>query len=141
MSISVETIVAQAREWIGVPYLHQGRSRVGCDCLGFIATMLNELGVDLALRNLPLNYGADPQELLVATLSRLCRNIALQPGALVAIKFPHGKFASHAAIYTGDSMIHCYRNVGKVVEHGYRGAWPRLAESIWAMPYVKYSRE
>jgi len=138
MIITVQQICDQAREWIGTPFLHQGRSRSGCDCLGFIASVLGELGVDLALRHLPLNYGRNPQALLITTLQRLCRNIDLEPGALVAIKFPFAEFPSHAAIFTGDSMIHCYESVGKVTEHGYRNPWPQRTASIWAMPYVAY---
>ena len=45
-----ETIIAEARRWIGTPYRHQGADRgVGCDCLGLVR------GVWRAV------YGRDPE--------------------------------------------------------------------------------
>jgi NlpC/P60 family putative phage cell wall peptidase len=45
-----QTIIAEARAWIGTPYHHQAaRKGVGCDCLGLVR------GVWRA------TYGADPE--------------------------------------------------------------------------------
>jgi cell wall-associated NlpC family hydrolase len=39
-------IINAARQWIGTPFHHQGRKRgVGCDCLGLIVGVANELGL------------------------------------------------------------------------------------------------
>jgi cell wall-associated NlpC family hydrolase len=131
-------VIAQAREWLGVPFLHQGRSRNGCDCLGFIAACLAELGSAALLEHLPRAYGRMPQKLLIDGLEELSREIPLQPAAIVTIKFPRTEFPSHAAIFTGDTLIHCFESERKVVEHGYREPWIRRTASIWAAPLVAY---
>lgn len=141
--IAPDILIAQAREWCApkVRFLHQGRSRHGADCLGYIGALLGELGSDVVLKYLPINYARSPQALLIEGLAALSREIALQPGALLIFRWPLEQHASHAAIYTGQTMIHCYQSVGGVVEHGFRGAWPKLCTGIWALPEVTYACE
>jgi cell wall-associated NlpC family hydrolase len=136
--IPADAVIAQAREWVGVPFLHQGRSRFGADCLGFIAAMLAELGSPVGLRLLPLNYSRSPGPKVLEVLTSNCRNIALQPAALLAIEFPLAKFPSHAAIYTGVSIIHCDQLSGGVREVAYGQPWTSRTKSIWALPLVVY---
>lgn len=136
--ITAEQVVSQAREWLGVPFLHQGRSRHGCDCLGFIAASMAELNSWTLLYNLPGDYARNPQRLLIDGLTELTRPISLQAGTLILFQFPNAEHPSHAAIYTGESMIHAHEPNGKVVEHGYRGPWLKYTKSIWALPMVTY---
>lgn len=136
--ISVEQLVANSREWVGTKFVHQGRSRFGCDCLGLIAADLAELGSRVLLNHLPKNYGRNPQSLLIDGLTNLCRTIDLEPGALVLFQFPKAEFPSHAAIYTGESIIHAFQSEGKVVETSLGAPWTRLAHSNWALPLVVY---
>ncbi len=136
--ITPAQVIAQARNWVGVRYLHQGRSRSGCDCLGFIAAMMGELGEPRLLEWLPINYGREPQSLLIENLTAHTTQIELAPGALILIQWPLTEFASHAGIYTGESMIHAYESVAKVVEHGYRDPWVARTSGIWALPGVTY---
>lgn len=138
MSIAVHDLIENYRQWLGVPFLHQGRSRLGADCLGFIAAGAAEEGSHLFLDNLPVNYARSPQRLLLDKLESLTHQIAIQPGALITIRWPGDAFASHGAIYTGTSMIHCYEANRRVVEHGYAGPWVARTTSIWAIPLVKY---
>lgn len=136
--IAVEQLVTEAREWVGVPFLHQGRSRFGADCLGFVAASLAHLGSRILLDHLPNNYSRNPQALLIRGLTSLCQKIDLEPGALVIFQFPQTEFPSHAAIYTGESIIHAFEREKKIVETGYGQPWLRLAHSAWAMPLVVY---
>jgi cell wall-associated NlpC family hydrolase len=136
--ISTSQVIDNARSWLGVRFLHQGRSRHGVDCLGFIAAVLDELGSDVFMRYLPRAYGRDPQSLLIDRLSALSRQIPLQPGALALIKWPASEHPSHAAIYTGSTLIHCFQSEGRVIEHGYRGPWVARTMSVWALPLVVY---
>lgn len=136
--VDVHTLVENYRSWLGVKFLHQGRSRFGADCLGFIAAGANEVGSPLFLDNLPINYARNPQSLLLDSLEQLTRTIDLQPGALVTIKWPQTKVASHAAIYTGSTIIHSYESNGEVVEHIYAKQWVARTDSIWAIPLVAY---
>lgn len=49
--VSRADIIAEARDWIGTPYAHQGSLKgIGCDCLGLVR------GVWRAL------YGAEPEQ-------------------------------------------------------------------------------
>ena len=136
--IAPQDIIDQAREWVGVRFVHQGRSRFGADCLGFIAAMLAELGSRCFLDYLPHNYSRDPNALLIDSLPLLSREIELQPAALLLMQFPQAKLPSHAAIYTGVSIIHCYQIEGKVIEHTYGAPWLTRTKSIWALPLVTY---
>jgi cell wall-associated NlpC family hydrolase len=136
--ISPATVIEQARSWLGVRFLHQGRTRSGADCLGYIAGMMAELGTDVPLKALPLNYARNPQARLVQTLEEITHEIPLQPAAFVLIKFPKSHHGSHGAIYTGENLIHSYQSVGRVVEHGYRMQWVRWTVSVWALPLVTY---
>jgi cell wall-associated NlpC family hydrolase len=137
--IEVPDLIDEARSWIGVPFVHQGRSRIGCDCLGFVAAMLADLGSTTAMRLLPGNYARNPQSKVLDTLRANSREIPLEAGALLLIQFPYSKHPSHAALYTGESMIHAYQSVNKVVEHGYREPWVHRTHSIWALPLVVYA--
>lgn len=118
--------------------MHQGRTRMGADCLGFISAMLAELGSLDFLYNLPQNYGRAPQTELIDGLAHLSYEIKLQPASFLLIKFPFHKYASHGAIYTGESMIHSFQSNGKVIEHGYRAPWIGRTLSVWALPGVTY---
>lgn len=139
MIVDTETLIENARTWVGVPFLHQGRSRNGADCLGFISACAAEVGSRPFLDALPLNYGRNPQSLLVDELHTLSREVRLQPGVILLIKFPLQKFAAHGALYTGESMIHTDQSIGKVVEHRYGEPWITRTESTWAIPYLVYT--
>jgi cell wall-associated NlpC family hydrolase len=136
--ITSAQLIAKAHDWVGVKFLHQGRSRDGADCLGFIAALLSELGNGVFLNNLPENYGRAPQRILLESLTRLTHEIPLQPAALVLIQWPKQEFPSHAGIFTGVNLIHCTEENRKVVEHGFRAPWPKRTASVWALPGVEY---
>jgi cell wall-associated NlpC family hydrolase len=136
--ISPQEVVDNARSWVGVKFQHQGRTRMGCDCLGFIAACMAELNSWTLIYNLPVNYARNPQSLLVDGLKDLTREIPLEAGALILFQFPKTEYPSHAAIYTGDSMIHSHQPNGQVVEHGYRGPWRKYTKGYWALPLVTY---
>ena len=129
-------VIAEARSWVGVPFRHQGRDYGGIDCVGLPIVVGQSLGLfdqrlDIA------NYGRLPTGELVERLREHCRPIPMAvPGALVVIAWT--KIAAHVAIFTGETLIHAYESVGRVVEHGYRGRWIRMTHSAWALPGVEY---
>lgn len=136
--VPASAVVAQAREWRDVRFLHQGRSRAGADCIGFIAAMAAELDLLTLLLALPNNYARAPQALLLDGLGRLTTQCELQPGALLLINLPFMPYPSHVAIYTGVSMIHSNSMLGEVVEHAYGRPWTTRTHSVWAIPGVTY---
>lgn len=136
--ITAHDLVTEARSWLGVPFLHQGRSRNGVDCIGFVAAVCAYLGAVKPLENLPHNYARNPQALLMEAVRMMGTPTTLEVGCLILIKWPTAAHASHAGIYTGTSMIHCYAASGKVVEHGYTTPWPERTAGLWRIPGVSY---
>lgn len=136
--VTGDQVIAQAREWVGVRFLHQGRSRAGADCIGFVAALCAELGLMTPLAALPNNYARAPAAQLIEGLERLAGRCELKPGALLLIKLPLTAYPSHAAIYTGSSMIHSDGMRGCVVEHSYGRPWTNRTDSVWTLPGVTY---
>ena len=42
---SRDSIVEEARRWLGVPWLHQGRTKLGVDCAGLVVLVAKKLGL------------------------------------------------------------------------------------------------
>jgi cell wall-associated NlpC family hydrolase len=134
--VTPAAVIAEARRWVGVPFRHQGRSERGIDCVGLPIVVCQSLGL-LDQRSDVANYDRLPSGELVDRLRAHCRPIpAAVPGSLIVIAWT--KIAAHVAICTGETMIHAYESVGRVVEHGYRGRWIRLTHSTWALPGLAY---
>src|SRR5688572_12541928 len=135
--ISADMVVDEARSWVGVPFLHQGRSRSGVDCVGLILQVLQDLGCITDDFKRP-SYGRLPnQGHLERQISEYCLPLdQLIPGALIGVQW-HGD-AAHVAIYTGDNIIHAYEKRKQVVEHGFRGKWLERIKGVWALPGVYY---
>ena len=131
-----DAVIAEARRWVGVSFRHQGRDSHGIDCVGLPIVVCQSLG--LLPKSFDVsNYGRLPTGELVDRLKAHCRQIPeAVPGCIVVIAWT--KLAAHTAIYTGETLIHSYQSVGKVIEHGYRGRWVRLTHSTWALPGVRY---
>ena len=131
-----DIVIAEARRWVGVPFRHQGRDGHGVDCVGLPIVVLQSLGA-LDQRFDVANYGRLPTGELIERMKKICRPVEkAAPGTLVVIAWT--KIAAHVALCTGDTLIHAYESVGRVVEHGYRGRWVRLTHSTWALPGVTY---
>lgn len=138
--ITVEQLIEDARSWIGVPFHHQGRSRLGIDCIGLPEVILRERGVLPEGFEVDLTYGRMPQAALVEGLTRWCTEVDVPiRGGLVAIQWPRTVAVSHVAIFTGSTLIHALGRGGiGVCEHAYRGHWLKLSRSFWKLPGVAY---
>ena len=138
--ITPDALIQEARTWVGVPFLHQGRSREGVDCVGLVIVVGRALGI------LPRDfertaYGRVPHagKLLQEIAAHCVSTATACPGSLLVLRWqgdPH-----HIAICTGANLIHANARVGRVVEHGYRHPWPKLTQSVWRMPGVEYVDE
>jgi cell wall-associated NlpC family hydrolase len=116
-------VIAEARSWLGVPWVHQGRSRAGVDCLGLLLGVARALHLsDFEFRNYNLfNNPSMLFDLCDEHMDRVDLQRA-QPGDVAAISYPH---VPHHLAFLGDyrhgdlSLIHAL-NLGKcqVVEHG-----------------------
>ncbi|MGE0741062.1 MAG: NlpC/P60 family protein [Hyphomonadaceae bacterium] len=114
--ISRRAIIAEARDWLGTPYVHQASAKgAGCDCLGLVR------GVWRAL------YGAEPEstppytpdwaeragaETLHAAARRHLREIdmsAAAPGDVLLFRMDARAPMKHAAILDDEArLIHAY---------------------------------
>ncbi|MCD6035212.1 MAG: putative phage cell wall peptidase NlpC/P60 family [Rickettsiales bacterium] len=144
--MSLQThITAEAREWIGTRFHHQGRCKRtsahsgGCDCIGLIVGVLKNLGmtVDVGGVKIPLHtfdrtdYSMlpDGKQLEAALLKYLnpIPNSAIEPADILLFRFDknpqHVAFAGDYRDGGGLSLIHCYRSAGAVVEHRFDETW------------------
>lgn len=103
----------------------------GLDCIGFFLLSSSRVGL-LPLDFERRDYGRAPNDALEERLAHHCDRLeTAEAGAIVAIKWPGDRRAGHIALCAGENLIHCYSDMGGVVEHGYRGAWLRWTKSIW----------
>jgi len=128
-------IVQQARSWVGVPYRHQGRNRLGVDCSGPLVAIAKDIGIEgvtdvLTYSRHPVTFALKQQmdKVLIPIDPR-----EIQPGDVCLFKMV--QIPQHVAIvgdykYGGLSLIHCYQKVGRMVEHRFAGVWwGRLAQA------------
>ena len=82
-----DDIVNEARKWIGVPFVHQGRNRSGLDCIGLVLNVGWSLGF-LARDYDVQGYERQPDGSLFAECDRLLTRIP-EPrlGCILAMKF------------------------------------------------------
>ena len=137
-------IVAEARGWIGTPYLHQCAVKgAGTDCLGLLR------GVWRAV------YGPEPEavpaytmdwseaggreDLLAAAERWLCRKPLFEadPGDVLLFRMRDGAVAKHLGIAgkvgPEATFIHAYTGHG-VIESSLSGPWARRIAARFAFP-------
>ena len=121
-----------ARSYLGVPWVHQGRSRHGLDCVGLAVVCLRDIGLDPPDR---ADYGRDPDGTLRAVISgwdALSPVASPEPGDIALIRY---KAERHIAIVgqqpQGLSLIHADSRAGKVVEHLMDDRWRKRVVAAW----------
>ncbi len=144
MSVVEQPVVAEARSWIGTPYLHQQSARgAGTDCLGLLR------GVWRAV------VGPEPQALPAYTMdwaepsgsevlmAAACRWLvpkpmaAEDPGDVLLFRMRDGSIAKHlgigAEVGARPSFIHAYSGHG-VIESPLSAPWRRRIVARFAFP-------
>lgn len=113
-----EQVYLAAREWVGVPYHHQGRVPAGLDCVGLLIVVARELGIIPAHFDYT-RYGRRPNGQLDAALDEhLVPLDDPQPGCIVAIAW-HRRLHHVGIVGQTDqylTLIHALDPVG-VIEH------------------------
>lgn len=125
-------IVAEARRWVGTPWKHQGRLHgVGVDCGGLILGVGKALG--LVAYNVAPCYGRQPHWAEMHAIMRelfdekpLAKPV---PGDILTFSFTGEP--QHLGICTGDTVIHSYAQLRKVVEHRLDFVWLERMRSVW----------
>ncbi|MGJ7544637.1 C40 family peptidase [Variovorax sp. LT1R16] len=141
----MSALVTSARKYLGAPFQHRGRTAKGLDCAGLAWLAYADLGYtppDLR------RYGRTPhRDGLMQAMSdalgepawegRAVPRELLQVGDVVVMRFveePH-----HVAIVCdsashGLGLIHCYGNIGRVVEHGLDAMWQDRILAVFRRP-------
>ena len=105
--------VDAARRYIGVPWVHQGRSSRGVDCIGLVVLAARDCGLDVAME---ANYGrtqnyAQMKPLLI----RHCVRVG-DPGEGVVVLFKNSALL-HLAVMSGvGTVIHAFGPQRCVIE-------------------------
>lgn len=123
--------VAEARRWIGTPYVAQASCRgAGCDCLGLVRGVWRALHGAETFVVPPYEVGALDGDALQTALARHLRPAAAlpAPGDVVVFRLPPHVGARHLGILTGTGatarFVHAYSGLG-VVESPLVPAWSR----------------
>lgn len=142
----MDYLVDIAREWLGTPFLHQGRRKhIGCDCIGLMLGVMDEAGIWVdGVSPLKLDvpdYTMQPDgKRLKAALVRYLQPVPIDkmvPGHIALMRFE--REPQHVGIigdYQRDnalSLIHCYQQAGKVVEHRLDSKWQRRIIAVFAV--------
>lgn len=139
------TLIAErARELKGVPFLHQGRSKEGIDCIGFVA-----YAIDYPFDQIPA-YPPDPingelERAMTAAfgLPNFIKPTAdvLREGDLCAMQYKGpirhvGIVLNHLTLPGELSLIHTDSMVGEVTECRLDAKWLRRIEKVWRLESV-----
>lgn len=130
-------IVAEARLWIGTPYVHQASTKGhGCDCLGLLRGVWREVTGEDPEKPPPYTQDwaeATGRETLFEALSRHMAQIPLtdlRPGDVVLFRMVGRGPAKHCGIVAEKndkpSLIHARQNK-QVSEEWFSPAWQRKA--------------
>jgi NlpC/P60 family putative phage cell wall peptidase len=136
------TIVAEARAWLGTPYVHQASLRgAGTDCLGLVRGVWRAVSGHEPER--PPAYTPDwgeaaGQELLLAAALRwMVPSAADAPGDVLLLRMREGAVAKHLGIATqvgrSPRFVHAYTGHG-VVESAFSAPWARRLAGRFAFP-------
>lgn len=143
MTVGVR-VVAEARAWIGTPYLHQASVKgAGADCLGLLRGIWRSmLGAEPELVPPYTDDWAEPShdEVLLAAaerwLARKNRTDA-EAGDVLLFRMRHGSIAKHLGIQTETgsqgAFVHAYTNQG-VVESPLSLPWQRRIVARFSFP-------
>ncbi len=130
MNPTGEDIVSAARHYIGTPFRHAGRNEHGVDCVGLVLVVAYRLGIS---QYVPRPYArlVDPDELR-AEVEEVCDLIPSEekrPGDILLLRV--GGVPQHLGIYAGETLIHAFNTVGRVVEAPYSGQWEDRTADVY----------
>lgn len=128
------------RTFLDVRYRHQGRSREGMDCFGPVLVLADRLGHKYDLVQGYSRFGSAGG--IRALLSQHAVEIPIWERKKCDVGVfwfdRHTKVDQHVGIFTGPSLLlHCYSDIGKVVEHTISPRWEKRLITVFAMPGLK----
>ena len=138
--LSRKAVVAEARSWLGVRWLHQGRNRHGIDCVGLVVVVRRALDLD----NHDLaGYPREPNGTFLSYFFNAGGIRVPIPQALPGdlLLFRDAVWPCHVAIVTqrdGDlmHMIHAHTTRRKVLEEPVLHEWKTKWVAAMRMPEI-----
>ncbi|MBV7475403.1 NlpC/P60 family protein [Pseudoxanthomonas sp. PXM05] len=128
-----------ARQWLGVPFAHQGRTEWALDCVGLLVMAARGAGIPIQDRtDYPPAPNADAlDQRLQEQLGEPVSKDGIRPGDIVTIKFnwqPRhvGIVGEHDGRLT---LIHTSFGVGRVTEHAINDAWLRRIHRVYRVSH------
>jgi len=150
--ISPDTIIAEARRWVGTPYRHRAaRLGIGVDCVGLIRGVAEATGVrtlsDAEWKPFE-TYSRTPNP----EKMRQAMELFLEPSDVSAKIIAPDAFVcwlawrEHLPMHVGfaaaldgrRTLIHAALPIGQCVEHGFTDEWLSRVNSWWRLPGVDY---
>jgi cell wall-associated NlpC family hydrolase len=135
-----DVVVAAARDWMGVRWVHQGRSRAGVDCIGLCSMTAQDVG---AVVPDVTDYGRYPNaDRLREFLQEHCveRFGEPSPGMLALMQFTtEPRHLGFIVPYRhgGLALLHSMPSVGKVAEHRLDTRWRSRIVGLFDLPGVE----
>ena len=135
----INELISECRTYLGVPWKHQGRSRKGVDCVGFLLLALKHLSIETIETK---GYSRHPdgvklKEIMDSQPSFEKVNSPYKRGDIVLLRIR--KEPQHVALLTESGtaelgMIHSF-NGGekKVVEHDFAEYWRQKIVSVYRL--------
>ena len=130
--VQADKVIAFARECLGTPYGHQGRT---CgkimDCAGPLVHIFKAMGMKFYD---PKGYSGRPFEGRLEKILdkqphlKRVRNNELSAGDLVVFRIESAP--QHLGIFTGENVIHAYYHTGKVVEQPF-APWQKQLKRVY----------
>lgn len=122
-----------ARQWMGVRFQHQGRTRHGIDCVGLVVRTAQTCGIDTGDFT---DYGRDPHDgLLEFHLRRVFGEPVtdIRAGDVAAIDYKGA--VRHVGIVAehphGLGLIHASHFTDRVTEHRIDDRWMRRIRQVY----------
>lgn len=139
----MSAVVEKAREYLGTPFVHQGRLKgVGVDCVGLLTGVARELGIS---QRDDRTYARQPDgEKLLRVLREEMDEVPLEearPGDVAVFWISRRtRRPQHIAILSDVGMIHTYADVGRVVETNV-GRWRRRTCAVFRFKAQREAQE
>lgn len=109
-------MIATARKYLGVPFVHKGRSMNGVDCVGIIYVSFNPILSIPDFRDYGEYVPSFASFMQIRNYAH--RIIANEAGPGDVVLMCSGGDSAHYGIIAGATIIHADKLVGKVIEHG-----------------------
>lgn len=133
----IDELISNCREYLGVPWQHQGRSKRGVDCVGFILIGLKNIGIHMLEIK---GYSRKPDGVALKAIMDKQPNLhrvfpPYKRGDIALFKIKRDP--QHVALLTESitadlGMIHSYNGGSKmVVEHDFADYWKNKVVAVY----------